>query len=438
MARLLIWQGRLHVVAGNHDQARPVLEQSLALLDRLATTPMEVQREQGAVLLLLGHITYLSDLQLTCHFYSQALAIYRTVGDHWLISGALAALAAVHLDLGDTEVALQLTQECLVLRREIGAVYTIVQSLNDLAVCTLLIGEFEQGAALAQEAQTLCIRSNNRLQLAYTLDYLGQFAACRDDYREAIAYFDQSIALLTELDRRQETARPLYQRALAHLSLGDLTALQSDVEEGLSLLRQNARQEIVASHTFAQACWQIAQQRQAEAWQNLHVAGQLFHDLGQPRGAVQTVAMLAYLAYRLEQTPLAQAYALMTLRAAVALRVFFPIALVLPTVALLLLEQGEVEQAVEIYALARRQPYVSRSHFFAQLAGNMMEQAVAKLHPTAAVEAEARGQARHLWQTAHALATELPTSGWPESAPGAEAWLHSVSVWADRDCAAYL
>jgi predicted ATPase/DNA-binding SARP family transcriptional activator len=432
VTRLLIWHGRLLVVGGKHEQARPLLEESLALLEQLAATAMEVRRDKGAVLLLLGHLTHLSDLQSTRRFYSEALAIYRTVGDRWLISSALAALAAVRLDLGETEVALQLARECLVLRRELGAVYTIIQSLNDLGGYMLLTGEFEQGEALAQEAQALCIRNDDQLQLAYTLDYLGQFAAARSDYRQAIAYFDQSIALLVALDRRQETAQILYQCALAHLSLGDLTALQADVEEGLSLLSHNPRQEMVASLTFVEGCRQIAQQRHGEAWQTLHTAGQLFHELGQPRGAAQTVAMLSYLAHQREQASLAQAYALMTLRAALALRIFLPVSLVLPTVALLLLELGEVEQAVEVYALAQRQPYVHRSPFFAELAGETMEQALALLPPAAIVAAKARGQACDLWQVAQTLATELPTRGWSESTPEAEAWLQFVSAWAAK------
>jgi hypothetical protein len=198
------------------------------------------------------------------------------------------------------------------------------------------------------------------------------------------------------------------------MSLGNFTEMIRDIDEAFSLLRQEKMEDMVGRHTFAQACWQIAMQLYPEALRTLHEAGQTFRKLGGTHGLTQTIAMLAYVVYRLGRPTLAQAYALATLRSASALQLYLPIAFVLPTIALLLLDQGELERATELYALAERHAYVGKSRYFAQLAGNTMA-AAAQQAPTMAAAAADRGQTLDLWQTAHQLLTELPNLGWDES-----------------------
>jgi hypothetical protein len=80
---------------------------------------------------------------------------------------------------------------------------------------------------------------------------------------------------------------------------------------------------------------------------------------------------------------------------------------VLPMAALFLADQGEVERAVEIYALASRYPFVANSRWFEDVAGQHIAAAARALPPDIVASAQDRGRARDLWATVEELAAEL-------------------------------
>jgi len=86
--------------------------------------------------------------------------------------------------------------------------------------------------------------------------------------------------------------------------------------------------------------------------------------------------------------------------------VIFPIITALPAIALLLADRGEVERAVELYALASRYPRVANSRWFEDVAGNHIA-AAATLPPKVVAAAQARGRARDLDATVAELLAEL-------------------------------
>ncbi|MBN2390702.1 MAG: hypothetical protein JXR84_08265 [Anaerolineae bacterium] len=79
----------------------------------------------------------------------------------------------------------------------------------------------------------------------------------------------------------------------------------------------------------------------------------------------------------------------------------------LPASALLLADQGKVERAVEIYALASRHPFVANSCWFEDVAGRHIAAVAAKLPPEVVVAAQERGRARDLQATVLELLEEL-------------------------------
>jgi hypothetical protein len=79
----------------------------------------------------------------------------------------------------------------------------------------------------------------------------------------------------------------------------------------------------------------------------------------------------------------------------------------LPSAALLLVEQGENERAVEQYALALRFPLVANSHWSADVEGKQITAAASTLPGERVAVPEQRGQARDLEATAAELLAEL-------------------------------
>ena len=84
----------------------------------------------------------------------------------------------------------------------------------------------------------------------------------------------------------------------------------------------------------------------------------------------------------------------------------------LPGIALLFTDQGEIERAVELYALASTFGIVANSKWFADIAGDEITEAAEKLPADVIEAAKARGRELDLWQTAEELLAEMEEMGW--------------------------
>jgi len=126
----------------------------------------------------------------------------------------------------------------------------------------------------------------------------------------------------------------------------------------------------------------------------------------------QAVALSGYAARGLGQTSLAKGRLREALKIAVEGRFFLVLVHILPGIALLFADQGEVERAVELYALASTQGIVANSKWFADIAGDEIASTAEGLPVDIAKTAKARGRALDLWETAEALLEELEELGW--------------------------
>jgi hypothetical protein len=83
----------------------------------------------------------------------------------------------------------------------------------------------------------------------------------------------------------------------------------------------------------------------------------------------------------------------------------------LPSAAALSLGEGQVERAVELYALALQQPFVSSSCWYADIVGCQIAAAAETLPPDVVASAQERGRARNLETTVRELVAELEGKG---------------------------
>ncbi len=79
----------------------------------------------------------------------------------------------------------------------------------------------------------------------------------------------------------------------------------------------------------------------------------------------------------------------------------------LGAIALYLVDRGEVERAVELYALALRNPHFANSRWFEDVAEKHIATAAKALPPDVVDAAQERGRVRDLWPTAKELLAEL-------------------------------
>lgn len=95
------------------------------------------------------------------------------------------------------------------------------------------------------------------------------------------------------------------------------------------------------------------------------------------------------------------------LHKAVTSRSFLSFLWALPAVGLYLLDEDQAERALELYALASRYPFVERSHGFADVAGNTLNEIAATLPAERVAALQECGRARELEATSAELLAEL-------------------------------
>jgi tetratricopeptide (TPR) repeat protein len=154
----------------------------------------------------------------------------------------------------------------------------------------------------------------------------------------------------------------------------------------------------------------LAEEAYAEARQVLQESVAVLREIGHRECTSWALAVLGYVSRGLCQLSEAQQHLSTALRTAAETGAFLPFVLALPAVALLLADRGEVERAVELYALASRYPLVANSQWFEDVAGRHIVSAAAALPREAVTAAQERGRARDREATAKELLAEL--EGW--------------------------
>jgi ATP/maltotriose-dependent transcriptional regulator MalT len=119
------------------------------------------------------------------------------------------------------------------------------------------------------------------------------------------------------------------------------------------------------------------------------------------------LAGLGHAACCLGQLAPARQYLAEALESALAAKTYITIVYTLPFAAHFLATTGHVERGVELWELARTQPFVANSTWFADVAGRELEELAASLPPEAVHAARERGRALDLWATAETLLSEL-------------------------------
>jgi hypothetical protein len=121
----------------------------------------------------------------------------------------------------------------------------------------------------------------------------------------------------------------------------------------------------------------------------------------------QALAVLGYATRGLGQLPQARQHLSEALQVYAKTGAFFPLMYGLPAAALLLADQGEVERAVELYALASRYLPVANSRWFEDVTGRHIAAVAATLPPEVVAAAQERGRARDLDAAVAELLKEL-------------------------------
>jgi tetratricopeptide (TPR) repeat protein len=154
-------------------------------------------------------------------------------------------------------------------------------------------------------------------------------------------------------------------------------------------------------------CVALAEEAYAEAQQLFRESAAIYREVGKRDELGLALFGLGCAARGLGDLRQARQHLHEVLRIATETRGFIIHTEALPAIALLLADQREKEQAVELYALASRYPFVANSRWFEDVAGKHIAAVATTLPPEVVAAAQERGRARDLDATVAELLVEL-------------------------------
>jgi tetratricopeptide (TPR) repeat protein len=405
LARALAWQGVFCRRLGRRQQAWGLLRRSLDLLDDLAWTgageahgaPEEIQRGRAFVLWRLGNLASDLDRGDARRFYRQSLALYRALKDPWGTASVLEALGRTATFSAEGDAAHHAYEESLELRQAQG------DDLGSYRVLSLSL------ASAAYHGQAEEEPSGSPVGIASVLHEVahaigaGQFARAESLLAERLSSSERPGAAGSE--DLIELVRSFNQMHLGHYERARAQAMAC-----LARFRETGYRWGIERGCCYLAFAALATGETDEAQRWLQESIGLCRELGQRGHLGQALALMALVARASGEHPQAREQLGEALRTAAPIHdyeTFMFQMLVVSAMAMLLADEGQLERAVELYAMASRYPLMANSRLAADVAGRRIAAVAARLPADVVAAAEARGRARDLEAALAGLAAEL-------------------------------
>ena len=249
--------GAMWMRVGDHQRARPLLEESLALGDQLQTPGnrqftlfclgalafqagdydtarrnyeqfVVLKRELGErpgtplALLSLGTIARLrGEYEAARRWYGEAVAMAREMEDRRCTGSALDCLGLVAQDEGDLLTARRLGEEALRMRRALGDPFAVAASLNNRALVELRSGDMAAARVTAEEALVTRQGVPDDYVTALLQTTLGRVALREGRFAEAVERLRDALRLAWGLKQQVPTLQALLGLAGACASAGN-------------------------------------------------------------------------------------------------------------------------------------------------------------------------------------------------------------------------
>ncbi|MBE7385096.1 MAG: tetratricopeptide repeat protein [Leptolyngbya sp. SIO1E4] len=153
--------------------------------------------------------------------FSQALAIYREIGNRQGEANTLGSLGRAYHSLGDYEQAINFQQQSLAIAQEIGDRRREAISLRNLGLTQRILGDYEQAINFHQRALAIAQETGNHGDEAGFLNDLGLVYLLQGDYQRAVDLHQQTLFIAQEIGNHGDEANALGNLGLAYYSLGD-------------------------------------------------------------------------------------------------------------------------------------------------------------------------------------------------------------------------
>jgi tetratricopeptide (TPR) repeat protein len=396
-ARLLTWQAVFTINLEDLHNAGQFLCEGQSILEHTDVDPQQVYAEVIFLLViqaLLANRQY--DPCATLGFYQQALALSQKVTGkvpRWLVfywrflmRGAVS-----------TEIYLQMEQDLDAVRKA-GDPFELGCHLFVLGIAEVFhTFDVKKAEPLLKESCEILQALDDPASQVMIFKTLGYLLSIQGQFEENLVLKQRELAICQELGDRSMIgiAHAEVGETLCHL--GKYTEAEDQIRMGLALVKGRSDYEYALRHRYLGDIL-LAQGKYQQALEAYQFSIGFFKSVNEKGWMLTALTGLSRTEFALGNRSDAWTHANQALQLyrEVKLYTFF-VFQTLAEIALLLVDQGEIARALELYTLVVQQAYLAKSRWFADLYGRTIEQAVASLSQDEQTAARARAQTLNIF-----------------------------------------
>lgn len=410
LSRVLTWKAFFLSFFGRFTDADLSLRESLALLESPELTGHDVRLERAFALEINSQIC--NDLQLEAKLLRESLSLCREVGEQRQTARVLNLLGENARLRADWDEADQILKECLDIQTTLGDSVGIARALLALGWDARNQGKTRESERLVRKGCGILTEvggwvNNRQVLMAYGVShlYLGEYA-------DALTSLQSCVDILDYQVDKPFLAHATTMLGLCQTHLGLYGEAYETGKRSFAIYKELGVW-LEFERAYMNLSWMaLGVESYAEAESLARKASAVYQAKGhQERGAI-SLSLLGFALLKLGKVGESRKRALQAVRIAVKYRTILPLLLGLTLVALLLLEEEDVERPLEFYALALKEPKVANSKWWHDAVGKHVDAAAAALPPEIVESARSRGRSLDFWQTGAELLDELLARGW--------------------------
>jgi predicted ATPase/DNA-binding SARP family transcriptional activator len=395
---------------GQRQEADVIAQETLKLLDDPSLSALDTRKEKAYILGIHSLITYFLDLREdSLEKIKQCWLLSRETEDRWLEAMALTLQGSISQQVVNYAEGRKLLESGLELFRVLGDQRGIAFALGILGFIAANQGRGEEADSYIKETIAIQRIVGDKASLADSLRTYCEYILflVKGQFSDAIPLLKESLEISVEIGRNDLWC-------IASLTMGLSFALQGKYDES-RILYQNALSQAqkygyhfisgVIFDCFGEVA--LAEGSYKEAEQLIQKSLTDYSEYFPLTNIASYTASLGIVACKLGKLNEAKQHFRLSLRSSLEREDFYNILECLPGIALLKLGLNHISYAIEIYALILKYPLISNSKMKDDIFGKQISSAAACLPLDVVSDAQKRGHARDLWDTARELLAEL-------------------------------
>ncbi|HSF81041.1 MAG TPA: BTAD domain-containing putative transcriptional regulator [Anaerolineales bacterium] len=329
----------------------------------------------------------------------RGLELFHALGEDWWAARMLMLLGLNYSRQGDYPLAIRTHEDSLALRRALGIPGEIADALRQLSYAHAFHGRLELALNLMQEAAGLYKSLGTPYGEASAARHLGMISGWHGRIADSRTLLEKSLPFYQQIGLRLDGIVVYAALSLSKMHLGEIDSARKDAQIAIKDARQLGASRELAVSLLVMGFLDLVQGEPVIALENIQEGVAIYREMGYSNELDYGLAYLGFTLREVGETQMArvalcEALTLVQRRGGGYLGLWIG----LPLGALLLLDAGELEQALEAWTLACQLPLVVNSHWIEQVVGHQIQVVAGALPPEQRAAAEQRGSQRDPFQ----------------------------------------